>query len=249
MNRQGMIAIPALHDAASDRPVPFTPVCSHTAIPVCLNPAFASYLPVTLAALQPVLSQLAACPGRLPDQPGGRGLSPGSRQRGCYRPGWAAAHRPATGLPAAAARPARRTPADRAGVGQPAADQRRARHRGQRDRRRSRGISGPAGGHRRSPAGSPRRPAGPGPGACAGPGRYARAALRAAARSAARADVRAAARVAGCCRRPAVRRAARRRPARLAGAASGRAAGRPADPGPAAMTTGRVRAGRRPAPG
>ena len=66
MNRQGMIAIPALHDAASDRPVPFTPVCSHTAIPVCLNPAFASYLPVTLAALQPVLSQLAGLPGAWP---------------------------------------------------------------------------------------------------------------------------------------------------------------------------------------
>ncbi|HEY2127568.1 MAG TPA: hypothetical protein VGH77_10325 [Streptosporangiaceae bacterium] len=63
MDRHGMIAIPALHDAASDRPIPFTPVCSHTTIPVCLNPAFASYLPATAAALRPVLSQLAGLPG------------------------------------------------------------------------------------------------------------------------------------------------------------------------------------------
>jgi hypothetical protein len=63
MDRQGMIAIPALHDAASDRPLRFTPVCSPTAIPVCLNPAYASYLPATAAALQPVLSQLAGLPG------------------------------------------------------------------------------------------------------------------------------------------------------------------------------------------
>ena len=58
-----MIAIPALHDAASDRPVRFTPVCSHTAIPVCLNPAYASYLPVTVTALAPLLSEVAGLPG------------------------------------------------------------------------------------------------------------------------------------------------------------------------------------------
>ncbi len=63
MDRHGMIAIPALHDAASDRPLRFTPVCSRTAIPVCLNPAYASYLPATVATLQPVLSQLAGLPG------------------------------------------------------------------------------------------------------------------------------------------------------------------------------------------
>ena len=64
MDRHGMIAIPALHDAASDHPLHFTPVCSRTAIPVCLNPAYASYLPAaTAAALQPVLSQLAGLPG------------------------------------------------------------------------------------------------------------------------------------------------------------------------------------------
>ncbi len=63
MDRHGMIAIPALHDAASDRPLRFTPVCSRIAIPVCLNPAYASYLPATAAALRPVLSQLAGLSG------------------------------------------------------------------------------------------------------------------------------------------------------------------------------------------
>ncbi len=63
LSRHGMISIPALHDAASDRPLRFTPVCSRTAIPVCLNPAYASYLPATAAALRPVLSQLAGLPG------------------------------------------------------------------------------------------------------------------------------------------------------------------------------------------
>jgi hypothetical protein len=63
MDSHGMINIPALHDAANDRPIPFTPVCSHTAIPVCLNPAYASYLSLTTAALEPVLNEMAGLPG------------------------------------------------------------------------------------------------------------------------------------------------------------------------------------------
>src|SRR5215831_55134 len=63
LDAHGMIAIPALHDAASDRPLRYTPVCSHTAIPICLNPAYASYLPATAAALAPTLDQLAGLPG------------------------------------------------------------------------------------------------------------------------------------------------------------------------------------------
>jgi hypothetical protein len=63
LDAHGMIAIPALHDAASDRPLRYTPVCSNTAIPVCLNPAYASYLPATRAALAPVLNQIAGLPG------------------------------------------------------------------------------------------------------------------------------------------------------------------------------------------
>jgi hypothetical protein len=57
------IVIPALHDAASDRPVPYTPVCSRSAVPVCLQPAYRPYLPEVTAALGPVLGQLAGLPG------------------------------------------------------------------------------------------------------------------------------------------------------------------------------------------
>ena len=63
LDAHGMIAIPALHDAASDRPVRYTPVCSHTPVPVCLNPAYAGYLPATAAALAPVLTEIAGLPG------------------------------------------------------------------------------------------------------------------------------------------------------------------------------------------
>jgi hypothetical protein len=58
------IVIPALHDAASDRPLSSTPVCGHAAgIPVCLNPAFGPTLPSVTAALRPVLAQLKGLPG------------------------------------------------------------------------------------------------------------------------------------------------------------------------------------------
>jgi hypothetical protein len=59
----GMMTIPALHDAASDRPIKFTPVCSRAAIPVCLNPAYASYLPAVTAGIDPVLREIAGLPG------------------------------------------------------------------------------------------------------------------------------------------------------------------------------------------
>jgi hypothetical protein len=63
MDQHGMIDIPALHDAADDQPIRFTPVCGHTSIPVCLNPAYASYLTVTASALAPVLEEIAGLPG------------------------------------------------------------------------------------------------------------------------------------------------------------------------------------------
>jgi hypothetical protein len=63
LDAHGMIAIPALHDAAHDRPLSYPPVCSQTAIPVCLNPAFTSYLPGTVTALRPVLNEIAGLPG------------------------------------------------------------------------------------------------------------------------------------------------------------------------------------------
>lgn len=63
LDPHGMIIIPALHDAASDQPIRYTPVCSHTAIPVCVNPAYAAYLPTVTATLGRELSLLAGLPG------------------------------------------------------------------------------------------------------------------------------------------------------------------------------------------
>ncbi len=59
----GMVVIPALHDAANDRPISYTPVCSNTQIPVCLNPAYAGYLPIVTAALRPLLTEVAGLAG------------------------------------------------------------------------------------------------------------------------------------------------------------------------------------------
>jgi hypothetical protein len=59
----GMYEIPALHDAASDGPVTYIPVCTRAGIPVCVHPAFRNYLPEVTAALEPVLSQVAGLPG------------------------------------------------------------------------------------------------------------------------------------------------------------------------------------------
>jgi hypothetical protein len=63
LDPHGMIAIPALHDAANDRPIRFTPVCAGPRIPVCLNPAYASYLAAVTTALEPVLHEVAGLPG------------------------------------------------------------------------------------------------------------------------------------------------------------------------------------------
>jgi hypothetical protein len=62
-DQHGMVIIPALHDAANDRPIRYTPVCSRTQIPVCLNPAYAAYLPVVTSAVEPVLREVAGLPG------------------------------------------------------------------------------------------------------------------------------------------------------------------------------------------
>ncbi|HEY7147194.1 MAG TPA: hypothetical protein VH637_23355 [Streptosporangiaceae bacterium] len=60
---QGMI-IPALHDAASDVPIAYTPACGRAAgIPVCLNPAYRRWLPDVTAALAPVLAGVAGLSG------------------------------------------------------------------------------------------------------------------------------------------------------------------------------------------
>jgi hypothetical protein len=59
----GMV-IPALHDAANDQPIRYTPVCGQSAgVPVCLNPAYRSILPDVTAALRPVFGEVAGLPG------------------------------------------------------------------------------------------------------------------------------------------------------------------------------------------
>jgi hypothetical protein len=59
------VIIPAVHDAASDRPIPYTPACSsgRATIPVCLHPSVKAYLPALTAALDPLLSEVAGLPG------------------------------------------------------------------------------------------------------------------------------------------------------------------------------------------
>jgi hypothetical protein len=56
--------IPALHDAANDRLIAFTPVCSPAdGVPVCVHPAYRTYLRDVTAAFRPVLSHVAGLPG------------------------------------------------------------------------------------------------------------------------------------------------------------------------------------------
>jgi hypothetical protein len=55
--------IPALHDAANDRPIPYAPVCGHPGIPVCVQPAYQPYLADVTAALRPVLGEVTGLPG------------------------------------------------------------------------------------------------------------------------------------------------------------------------------------------
>jgi hypothetical protein len=77
------VVISALHDAASDRPVPYTPVCGGTRITVCVHPAFRAQLPATITALNPALGELAGLPG-----------APVKAQEVAVNttPGWPAAH-------------------------------------------------------------------------------------------------------------------------------------------------------------
>jgi ABC-type transport system involved in multi-copper enzyme maturation permease subunit len=70
-------AIPALHDAASDQPVPYTPDCAGTSFQVCVHPAFGGYLAAANAALQPAAAQIAGLPGapvRAEQVPSGEGV-------------------------------------------------------------------------------------------------------------------------------------------------------------------------------
>ena len=60
--RYGVI-IPALHDAASDRPIQYAPDCGRAVIPVCLHPAYQADLPIVEAGIGSVLRQITGLPG------------------------------------------------------------------------------------------------------------------------------------------------------------------------------------------
>ncbi len=57
------LAIPALHDAATDQPIRYTPACVRAVVPVCLHPAYRAYLPAVTAALGPLFGEVAGLPG------------------------------------------------------------------------------------------------------------------------------------------------------------------------------------------
>ncbi len=61
----GEIEIPALHDSASGKPVPYTPVCAHVSasFQVCLHPAYRNYLSQAVNSMRPVMAELAGLPG------------------------------------------------------------------------------------------------------------------------------------------------------------------------------------------
>jgi hypothetical protein len=64
--RQGSegIVIPALHHAANDTPVTYTPVCDTTAtVPICIHPAYKALLLAMATALDPILDQVTGLPG------------------------------------------------------------------------------------------------------------------------------------------------------------------------------------------
>jgi hypothetical protein len=57
------IVIPALHDAANDKPIAYAPVCRTATIPVCVQPAYRPYLGDLTAAVGPVAREVAGLPG------------------------------------------------------------------------------------------------------------------------------------------------------------------------------------------
>lgn len=61
----GGIEVAALHDSASDRPIPYTPVCAGAAggFQVCVHPAFRSYLSQAVNSFGPVIAELSGLPG------------------------------------------------------------------------------------------------------------------------------------------------------------------------------------------
>lgn len=56
--------VPLLHDAATDRPIPYSPDCTQgAAIPVCVHPAFSADLPHAAALFAPLIDEVKGLPG------------------------------------------------------------------------------------------------------------------------------------------------------------------------------------------
>lgn len=61
----GGVEIPALHDPASDKPIPYTPVCADASggFRICLHPAYKSYLSHAVGSFGPLMAELSGLPG------------------------------------------------------------------------------------------------------------------------------------------------------------------------------------------
>src|SRR5207253_39131 len=59
----GAFDIGAAPGVASDQPLRYPPACSRTPIPVCVNPAYAGFLPAVTATVGPELTEFAGLPG------------------------------------------------------------------------------------------------------------------------------------------------------------------------------------------
>jgi len=57
------VDIPTLHDAAADRPIAYTPVCSSGPIPICVHPGYQATVPDVTAALATLLAETTGLPG------------------------------------------------------------------------------------------------------------------------------------------------------------------------------------------
>jgi hypothetical protein len=71
------LVVPLLHDAASDRKIPYTPVCAHgRPLPVCLHPAYAranelAFFDTMVNAIAAPLAGVPGLPARAEQSPGG----------------------------------------------------------------------------------------------------------------------------------------------------------------------------------
>ena len=57
------IRVPLLYNAATDRPIPYTPVCSQAALPVCVHPAYSAELPQLSVLINCLATPLIGIPG------------------------------------------------------------------------------------------------------------------------------------------------------------------------------------------